>query len=304
MAIPPAATAATYWQVQQPDITVVAEGDKDLAKTAAGMTLRLRSAARQLLGWPDSYREPPVLIFVVDERLLERNFTFPRSTADAYRDITTVKGAWARTPSLTVVTAPLRYERGYELRPLGQMYGHALVRATPSHYWPACAHLGMTMVFTMADFTAPNHFFLPADRIFLTDYTWSPEKLLVPTNGPRGHLPQYERDEWGSSCYLFGFMIAAAQPAERSALTRMLTALGRGVPLSDATTAELHQSLPEFSDRFREFARELKVSPVHFDVRIDMSDEIPPIAEPTPVSLPDLQTLMSQLCIKMHNCRK
>jgi hypothetical protein len=73
-AISQPAAAATFWQLQQPQISVFVEGDNKDARYAAETILRLQSAARWLLGWPDSYREPPVLVFVVNERLLRHTF--------------------------------------------------------------------------------------------------------------------------------------------------------------------------------------------------------------------------------------
>src|SRR6185437_4767347 len=87
----------TYWQVQQPSVIAIVEGDRDAAKAAAETALRLRSAARALLSWPEGYHEPPVLAFVVNERLLRRIFKFPPDLPSAYADETARHGTWGRT---------------------------------------------------------------------------------------------------------------------------------------------------------------------------------------------------------------
>src|SRR5882672_10117478 len=81
-------TAATYWQVQQSEITVFVEGDKDVAKRFAETTLRLQSAARWLFNWPSGHREPPTLIFAVGESLLRSTFQYPAGVDTAYTEYT------------------------------------------------------------------------------------------------------------------------------------------------------------------------------------------------------------------------
>ena len=109
--------AATYWQLSESGVTVVVEGDETAAKAAATIILRQRSAARWLLSWPDGYREPPVLAFVVNERLLRRFFRFSPEPPGAYVDENTGHESWERTSSLAVVAVP-SYERGREFRSL------------------------------------------------------------------------------------------------------------------------------------------------------------------------------------------
>src|SRR5262249_18313095 len=123
--------AATYWQIQMPTATTVVEGDADTAKAVTATILRQQVAARSLLSWPDSYREPPVLAFVVDEGLLRRAFRFPSDPVRAYTSPTERHGTWGRTPALTVLATAMGYERGHELRSLQHMYGEALVDAEP-----------------------------------------------------------------------------------------------------------------------------------------------------------------------------
>ena len=299
--MPLASRAETYWQVQQPPVIVIVEGDRDLAKAAAETVFRLRSAAHTFLSWPDSYREPQVLAFVVNERLLRRTFQFPPDLPGAYADFTARHGTWGRTESLTVVAASMGYERGREFRSLQRMYGEALVDAESSHDWPVCAKQGMTMVFTGAELTPPNHFYLPGSRVNGYPAFWNPEEVLTPTDG---RTSQWLTDERGYSCYLLSFMIAAATPEERLALERMLTAVGRGTPLTAATVAELHQTLPEFTDRYREFSRALRLSPKFHQVREDFPEQIPAMPEPSALSGEQVRALMEKLCTKLQNCRK
>jgi hypothetical protein len=77
----------------------------------------------------------------------------------------------------------------------------------------------------------------------------------------------------------------------------MLTAVGRGMPLGEATMSELQQTLPEFTARYREF------SPYR-DIRLDFPDEIPVTPEPAPITAKEVQVLMGKLCSKLNNCRK
>lgn len=299
--MPVASRAETYWQIQQPPAIVIVEGDRDIAKAAAETVFRLRSAARALLSWPDSYHEPQVLAFVVNERLLRRTFQFPPDLPGAYADATAQHGAWGRTESLTVVAAPMGYERGREFRSLQRMYGEALVDAESSHDWPVCAKQGMTMVFTGAELTPPNHFYLSGTRVVGYQSFWNPEEVLTPADG---RASQWLTDERGYSCYLLSFMIASAIPEERLALERMLTAVGRGTPLNTATLSELHQTLPEFTDRYREFSRALRLSPRFHEVREEFSEPIPVMPEASALSAGQVRALMEKLCAKLQNCRK
>jgi len=292
--------AETYWQVQQPSVIVIVEGNRDAAKAAAETALRLRSAARALLSWPDGYHEPPVLAFVVNERLLRRTFKFPPDLPGAYADETARHGTWGRTDSLAVVAAAMGYERGREFRSLQRMYGEALVDAESSHDWPVCAKQGMTMVFTGAELTPPNHFYLAGTRVVGYQSFWNPEEVLTPADG---RASQWLTDERGYSCYLLSFMIAAATPEERVALERMLTAVGRGAPLSTATASELHQTLPEFTDRYREFSRALRLAPRFHEVHEEFPEKIPPMPEPSALSAAQVRGLMENLCAKLQNCR-
>jgi hypothetical protein len=129
---------------------------------------------------------------------------------------------------------------------------------------------------------------------------WNPEEILTPTDGGAA---RWLTDERGYSCYLLSFMIASAVPQERLALERMLTAVGQGTPLSAATSSELHQTLREFTDRYREFARALRLSPRFHQVREEFPEEIPTMPEPAPVSAGEVRALMEKLCAKLQNCR-
>lgn len=299
--VPLVSRAATYWQIQQPTVTVIAEGSREDAKAAAETLLRLRSAARSLLSWPDSYQEPPVLAFVVNERLLRRTFQFPPDLPGAYADATARHGTWGRTAALTVVAAAMGYERGREFRSLQRMYGESLVDAEPSHDWPACAKQGMTLVFTGAELTPPNHFYLAGTRVIGYESFWNPEEVLTPADK---RSAQWLIDERGYSCYLLNFMIASSVPEERRAFEKMLTVVGRGTPLATATLSELHKTLPEFTDQYREFSRQLRLSPRFREVREDLPEQIPPLPEPSSRSEGEVRALMGKLCEKLQNCRK
>jgi hypothetical protein len=299
--VPLAGRAATYWQLQQSTATVIVEGDQNAAKSAAETILGLQAAARSLLSWPDSYHEPPVLAFVVNERLLRRNFRFPPEPPGVYADATARHGTWGRTPSLTVIAAAMGYERGREFRSLQRVYGEALVDAEPSHDWPACAQVGMTMVFTSAELTPPNHFYLAGTTVTRREHFWNPEEILSLSEG---RAAQWLTDERGYSCYLLSFMIASAIPEERLALEKVLTSVGRGIPLSTVTMAELHQTLPEFTARYGEFARAMRSSPELHQIRVELPELIPSMPEPSALSSARVQALMEKLCAKLQNCRK
>jgi hypothetical protein len=290
------AAAATYFQLQQSTVTVIVEGDKDATRTAAETVFRLQSAARSLLGWPDSYHERPLLVFLVNERLLRHVFEFPPDPTGVYTDANTRHGNWARTPSLTVVAAAMGYERGYEYRSLQRMYGEALLASDTSHDWPKCARYGMTAVLEAAELTPPNHFYLAGSKVRQTLHIWGPEEILSISDRPTA---QWVADGHGYSCYRLSFMIASASPQERSALERMLTAVGRGTPLGTATTAELHQTLDEFTARYTEFSHA-----IFHDISADLPEQIPAMTDPVPITLDRVQTLMETLCAKLKNCRK
>lgn len=297
----PICLATSYFQLQQPAVTIVVEGNQADAKAAAETTLRLRAAAAAYLNWPDSYQEPPVLVFLVNERLLRRVFEFPPDAPGVYTDATARHGTWARTPALTVVATAMGYERGRELRSLQRIYGEALVAAEPSHDWPECARNGMVIVFTGAELTAPNHFSLPGWKVGAYQDFWGPEEILSPSTKPAA---QWLTDERGYSCYLLSLMIASASKQEREALERMLTSVGRGTPLSVATESELHQTLPEFTARYREFSRTVRSSPDSHQIDVDLPGQIPSMPDPTPLSSERVQALMVTLCAKLKNCRK
>lgn len=310
--------AAGYWQIQRPSVTAIVEGDQKTADAVAAMTLRLQSAARRLLSWPEGYREPPVLVFDVNERLIRQMFKPPASPPGAYVDATTGHESWARTPALVIVTVPMGYERGHELRSLQHTYGEALLRGEPSHDWPACAQQGMAQLFSAAELTPPNHFYVTGEAVAGQLHIWDPEKILLPADGSQEPIPQWTADERGYSCFLLAFMIASAAPEERAALSAMLTAVGRRTPLAQATQSELRLTLPEFTARYRDFARSVQFianaprSPnsvssqplkVH-EVRLDLPEEIPAVTDAISISAENVQALMRKVCDRLHNCRK
>lgn len=313
-----AAAGASYWQIEQPSVTVIAEGDKEAAAAVAATTLRMQSAARWLLSWPKGHREPPVLVFDVNESLIRHTFKPPPSNPGAYSDATTGHELWARTAALVIVTAPMSYERGHELRSFQHAYGEALMRAEPSHDWPRCVHQGMAQLFSVAELTPPNHFYVTGQAIAGREHLWDPAKILLPVDGPHEPMPQWTADERGYSCFLFAFMIASAAEEQRVALSGMLTAVGRGAALEQATQSELQQTLPEFTARYRDFARAVQfvanappspnsVSSLPLrahEIRTDFAQEIPPIPDAVPISAENVQALMRKVCEKLSNCRK
>jgi len=292
--------AATYWQLQQSGITTFVEGDKDTAKRVAETTLRLQSAARWLFNWPESHREPPVLIFAVDESLLRRTFQYPVGSNTAYTDYTAGHESWARTTSLIVVAASMGYRKGEEFRSLQHSYGEALLRAEPSHDWPPCVHEGMSLLLAAAEFTPPNHFYLSGEKLrgpfVIPRDIWNPERFLVPANALQERMPQWELDQGAYSCLRLSFMVASAIPEQRIAFERMLTAVGRGMPLGEALS-QLQQTLPEFTARYREF------NPYQ-DIRLDFPDEIPGTPQPVPITPEEVHVLMGKVCTRLNNCRK
>jgi hypothetical protein len=292
--------AATYFQLQQSGITVLVEGDKDTAKHVLQTTLRLQSAARWLLSWPDSYREPPVLVIDVNERVIHRAFKHSSKSTGSFTNQTTGTETWARTPSLVIVAVPMGYQRGHELRSLQHAYGEALLQGEPSHAWPACVQVGMSILFAAAELTAPNHFYLSGEKIRGSSDVWDPVRFLVPNDHLHDErMPQWELDAGGYSCYLLSFMIASAASDQRIAFARMLTAVGNGMPLATATTTELQQTLPEFTARYGVIGGSL-----HHNVRVDFPEEIPLMLEPSPISAEEVHALMDDLCNKLDNCRK
>jgi hypothetical protein len=315
-AAPHAVAAATYWQIQQPHMSVLVEGDIDTAKRVAATTSRLRSAASWLLSWPDGTREPPVLVIVVNERLLRRTFEYHNDPLGPFSDPTTGHESWVRTPSLVVVTAHMGRLKGQELRSLQHAYGEALLRAEPSHDWPACVHVGMSPLFAQADLTPPNRFHLSGEKIFVPDRfralddkihgvtLWNPERFLVAANAPQERLPDWDRELYAYSCYLLSYMMASAAPEQRMAMERMLTAVGRGAPLDATITSELQQTPAQFAARYREFGNSVQQSPDFHEIWVDIPEQIPDSPEPIPISAVDVQALLGQLCAKLHNCRK
>jgi hypothetical protein len=293
--------AATYWQLSESGVTVVVEGDEETTKAAATIILRLQSAARWLLSWPDSYREPPVLAFVVDERLLHRFFRFPPEPPGAYADENTGHESWERTSSLTVVAVPKVYERGRESRSLQHAYGRALLDGAPTHDWPACLQDGMSVVFAAAELTSPNHLYLPRNKVPGRLDVANPDEFLVPKTVAPAPMPQWAADRRGYSCYLMSFMIASTTAERRLALEKILTAVGTGTALSSATTTELHQTLPQFTTSYHDFLHAL---PDRYDLRVDFPETIPTMPKPEPIAVDRIQALMGQLCSKLQNCRK
>jgi hypothetical protein len=189
------------------------------------------------------------------------------------------------------------YQRGHELRSLQHAYGEALLRGEPSHAWPACVKVGMSILFAAAELTAPNHFYLSREKVLGPYDVWDPVRFLVSMDGSRDEpKPQWELDQGGYSCYRLSFMIASATSEQRLAYARMLTTVGNGMPLSDATATQLQQTLPEFTARYHSFWLR--------DIHVDFPGEIPSMLEPSPISPEEVRVLMSNLCSKLHNCRK
>jgi hypothetical protein len=169
----------------------------------------------------------------------------------------------------------------------------------------------MSELFAAAELSAQNHFYLAGRTVFgLYDDirgkydVVNPERFLKGTNAPHEQMPQWELDQVGYSCYLLSFMIASVTPEQRIPIEIMLTAVGKGVPLSTAITSELQETQAEFTARYREFGHSMLLKPEFLQVRVDFPEEIPAMPEPTPISLEDLQALMGRLCTKLQNCRK
>lgn len=99
-------------------------------------------------------------------------------------------------------------------------------------------------------------------------------------------------------CVCFGVQDgASANPEERAAFEKMLTAVGGGMRLVEATTSELQQTLPEFTARYRQFN-------AYQDIHLDFPDDIPVAPDPVPSSLEEVRALMGKLCSRLNNCRK
>ena len=67
---------------------------------------------------------------------------------------------------------------------------------------------------------------------------------------------------------------------------------------------ELHQTLAEFTTRYRNFSTSVKHAPSFHGIRVDLPATIAVTAEPTPISPEKTQALLMQLCGKLNNCRK
>jgi hypothetical protein len=176
----------------------------------------------------------------------------------------------------------------------------------------------MAQLFSAAELTPPNHFYVTGEAVAGQLHIWDPEKILLPADGSQEPIPQWTADERGYSCFLLAFMIASAAPEERAALSAMLTAVGRRTPLAQATQSELRLTLPEFTARYRDFARSVQFianaprSPnsvssqplkVH-EVRLDLPEEIPAVTDAISISAENVQALMRKVCDRLHNCRK
>src|SRR5262249_20636739 len=106
------------------------------------------------------------------------------------------------------------------------------------------------------------------------------------------------------SCYLMSFMMATGTVEQRLAFGKMLTAVGRGADLGSATSAELHQTLPEFTTSYHDFLHALQAYPPRYDVHVDFPQVVPAMPDPEPITEDRMKALMSQVCTKLQNCHK
>jgi len=173
----------------------------------------------------------------------------------------------------------------------------------------------MSLIFTAAELTRPNHFYvsgeqlrgswnhfyMPGEKLLdpfvIRPDIWNPERFLVSTDALRKPMPQWELDQGAYSCFRLSFMITSAIPEQRIAFERMLTAVGRGMPLAEATMSELRQTVPEFTSRYRTFN-------LYEDIQLDIPEEIPVTSEPVPIALEEVRMLIGKLCSRLNNCRK
>jgi hypothetical protein len=295
------AASDAFWQLEQGNVTVVAEGDTDTAAAAAALVFRLRSTARWLIAWTDDYHPPPTLVFALRPGTIRDVLQRPPPPSGADVDPAAAYGDVIVTPSLIVVLAPMQAQRGREFESLQYLYGRALVGAGTSRRWPECARTGVGMLIAAMQFSPPAHVYLDATKVRRLQ-PMDPTQFLAPPAGDMAAFSKNDRDSWGYSCYLFAYMMAYASVEDRQALSDMLAAVADGASLDDAVATRMHESLPQFTNRYRKFADDFEFYPRHFDINVDVPANAPAAAAATGMGREELRALLRKLCGSLSHC--
>jgi hypothetical protein len=297
-----AAAEPEAWQVQDGNRLVIVEGDSAYASVVALKVRQLQAATAWLVHWPETYRPPQALVFLLKEDTVRRHFVQPPVPYAVHVGPYTPLGATIDAPTLSLVVAPRGSERAVEFTPLHNLYGAVLLGRSPDvRDWPPCVRIGLSAMLTVTNVTDRNHLFI--DGTVIGAYSpVNPAEFLDPAAAAPAQ--QTDADQRAYSCYLLASWYVTSEPEQRAAFEHLFTKLGAWTPFADAVPAALGGSVREFTDRFRLYASQPMLQPTHHNINTVLPglEQDPPAPAPVPVPADRLETLLQQTCTKLSRC--
>lgn len=298
-----ARAADNSWQVQGGNVTVVAEGNKDLALRAADAILRLRQVVAWEAGWPDIYQPPAVIVFLTRRATFEDYFGKRITELDDYvSDFRSVPGLTAMLGPTAVVIAPvLGGARNDELDAMTTLYVRSLLASGPSANWPRCIQFGLGLAAIIARTTNGDELYIPADApLFVIEPT---ESALGPSEIMRAAVPDREANliklRRGFSC--FALAMASLQDASpgRQPFQKYFQQLAAQVSFEDAARTSLDMDDSALSARIKDFGYRMRSQPRLVAVRVKLPLNAVQWPEPQPLASDRLARTLQALRDKL-----
>lgn len=288
------------WQIQDGNRLVIVEGDRAYATSVALKVRQLQATTAWLVHWPNSFRPPQALVFLLREDTVRRHFLQPPMPYDVHVEPYTPLGATIDAPNLSLVVAPRGSERAVEFVPLHNLYGAILLARSPDvRDWPPCVRVGLAAMLTVAKVTDRRHLFVDG-TVLGAHEALNPAEFLDPSAAPASR--QSDADQRAYSCYLLASWYVASPPEERAAFDQLFTRLGTWAPFADSVPAALGGTVREFTDRFRLYASQRLLHRANYNINVDLPglEQDPPA--PEAVAPERLEALLQQACTKLARC--
>lgn len=290
------------WQLQDGNALLIVEGDRSFALHTAERRRQIQATVRWLTGWPDTYRPPQALLFVLQEDTVRRVFSAePMPYYSGVGPYTPV-GAAVALPSLSLIVAPVGSERAIEYGPLQSLYGDLLIGRSPTlTAWPPCPRVGLAGILIAAMYNDRDHLYFGAKRLAAYEGL-NPAEFLDPSAPPAAR--QVDTDQRGFGCLVLAHWYLTADASQHDAFQQLFAALGSGRPLADAVPEALGGSLAEFTTRYRRYFAQWLFQPRSADLHRVLPDLQGALPEPVPVPAERLDALLQQTCVKLARCRQ
>ena len=288
------------WQIQDGNRLVIAEGDRAYATAVALKVRQLQATTAWLVHWPNSFRPPQSLVFLLKEDTVRRHFVQPPIPYAVHVDPYTPLGATIDAPNLSLVVAPRGSERAVEFLPLYNLYGAILLARSPDvRDWPPCVRVGLAAMLSIAKVTDRRHLFIEGTVVGAHEPV-NPAEFLDPSSAPASR--QEDADQRAYSCFLLASWYVSSPPEERAAFEQLFTKLGAWAPFTDSVPAALGGTLGEFTDRFRLYASQRRLHRSNYNINVELPglEQDPPT--PEAIAPERLEALLQQACTKLSRC--